>query len=55
VGRDGRVIDLHLLTGRARAGGVDRRGRERCWWGGTARARTVPARPEPSNANPTPA
>ena len=35
VGRDGRVIDLHLLTGRE---GGRRRGRERCrCWGGTAR------------------
>jgi hypothetical protein len=31
VGRDGRVIDLHVLTGRE---GGRRRGRERCMWGG---------------------
>ena len=31
MGRDGRVIDLHVLTGRE---GGRRRGRERCMWGG---------------------
>ena len=34
VGRDGRVIDLHVPTGRE---GGRRRERERCQWGGTAR------------------